>query len=99
MTLTIAASLVLSPIVWLDYYAVLAIPLAIVRPRLGPLWLLPLLTWGVRGAGAGIGDVSAILRILVVFGIVVLCAARAESRSRRGIGAAAGERVGATRAT
>ena len=32
--LFIAAALILSPIVWLDYYALLAVPLAIVRPRL-----------------------------------------------------------------
>jgi len=98
LTLTIAASLVLSPIVWLDYFALLAIPLAIVRPRFGPLWLLPLLAWGVSGAGAGIGDVSAMLRVLVVFGIVVWCAARAESRAGRDLGKAASERVGAAAA-
>ena len=32
--LAVAAALVLSPIVWLDYYAVAAVPLAVVRPRL-----------------------------------------------------------------
>ena len=49
--LFVAAALLLSPIVWLDYYAVLAVPLAIVRPRLSVLWLLPLLTWGITSAG------------------------------------------------
>ena len=34
LALAVAAALVLSPIVWLDYYAVAAIPLAAVRPRL-----------------------------------------------------------------
>ena len=32
--LFVAAALLLSPIVWLDYYALLAVPLAVVRPRL-----------------------------------------------------------------
>ncbi len=36
--LAIAASLVLSPIVWLDYFALAAVPLAIARPRLSWIW-------------------------------------------------------------
>ena len=39
--LAVAAALVMSPIVWLDYYAVAAVPLAIVRPRLSAVWLVP----------------------------------------------------------
>lgn len=77
--LFVASSLVLSPIVWLDYFALLAIPLAVVKPRFGPLWLLPLLTWGVTGAGAGNGDVIAMVRVLGVFAFVVWYTARAES--------------------
>ena len=53
--LFVAAALLLSPIVWLDYYAILAVPLAIVRPRLSVLWLLPLLTWGITSAGSASG--------------------------------------------
>ena len=34
LALAVAAALVLSPIVWLDYYAIAAVPLAVVRPRL-----------------------------------------------------------------
>ena len=57
-TLALAAALVLSPIVWLDYFAVALVPLAIVRPRLSLVWFLPLATWGVEGAGIGIGDAA-----------------------------------------
>ena len=57
-TLAIAASLVLSPIVWLDYFALAAVPLAITRPRLCWVWFVPLATWGLSGAGAGIGGVG-----------------------------------------
>ena len=73
-----AAALTLSPIVWLDYFALLAVPLAVSRPSFGVVWLLPVLTWGVTGAGAGIGDAKATLRVLVVFAVVVWCAVRAE---------------------
>ena len=76
--LFVAAALMLSPIVWLDYYAVLAVPLAIVRPRLSPIWLLPLLTFGMRTAGFGIGHVATSLRTLGVFFVITLVVARAE---------------------
>jgi hypothetical protein len=43
--LTIAATILFSPVVWLHYFALLIVPVAILRPRFGPLWLLPLLLW------------------------------------------------------
>ena len=81
--LFVAAALMLSPIVWLDYYAVLAVPLAIVRPRLSPIWLLPLLTIGMRSAGFGIGHVETSLRTLSVFAVVTIVVARAERSAER----------------
>jgi hypothetical protein len=66
-TLAIAAALVLSPIMWLDYFALAALPLAIARPRLSAIWFLPIVTWGLEGAGLGIGDVSDIARLLLVY--------------------------------
>ena len=40
--LAIAASLALTPIVWLHYFALLLLVVALAQPRLGPLWFLPL---------------------------------------------------------
>ena len=60
----------LSPIVWLDYFALAVVPLALARPRLSLVWFLPLATWGLRGAGLGIGDPTEIARLLLVFVIV-----------------------------
>jgi hypothetical protein len=77
-TLSLAAALTLSPIVWLDYFAVAAIPLAIVRPRLSAVWFLPLATWGMSGAGYETGDVAEIARLLVVFAVVFGIAFRGE---------------------
>ena len=51
-TLAIAAALVLSPIVWLDYFALAALPLALARPRLSAIWFLPIATWGLRAPGS-----------------------------------------------
>lgn len=44
-TCAIAATLVLSPIVWLHYLVALLVPLAILRPRFSLIWLLPVLLW------------------------------------------------------
>jgi hypothetical protein len=78
LALAVAAALTLSPIVWLDYFALAAVPLALARPRLTWVWFLPLATWGLRGAGLGIGDPSEISRQLIVFAIVFAVAFRGE---------------------
>ena len=70
-TLAIAAALALSPIAWLDYFALAAVPLAVYRARLSWPWFLPLATWGLQGAGFGIGDVWHSVRLLVVFAVVL----------------------------
>lgn len=45
LTLAVALMLVASPLVWVHYFALLLVPLAVRRPRLGPVWALPLLMW------------------------------------------------------
>lgn len=44
-TLAVAATLVLSPVVWLHYLTLLIAPLGLARPRFSPLWLLPIVLW------------------------------------------------------
>jgi hypothetical protein len=44
-SLAVVATLVLSPIVWLSYFVLLAAPLALARPRLSPAWLLIVAPW------------------------------------------------------
>jgi hypothetical protein len=83
-SLAVAAALVLSPIVWLDYFALAALPLAITRPRLSAAWFLPAATWGVAGTGLAIGDAADIARVLTVFAVVfgvAFSAERSEDRS------------------
>jgi alpha-1,2-mannosyltransferase len=41
--LSIATCLLATPIIWLHYFALLLVPLAVVRPRLAPIWFAPLL--------------------------------------------------------
>ena len=45
LSLAIAAGLALTPILWLHYFALLIVPLALARPRLSALWFLPLAFW------------------------------------------------------
>ena len=44
-TCAVAATLALSPIVWLHYLLLLLVPLAVARPRFSVIWLLPVLLW------------------------------------------------------
>jgi hypothetical protein len=38
-------ALLLTPILWPHYLVLLLVPVALVRPRMSPLWLVPLLFW------------------------------------------------------
>jgi hypothetical protein len=83
--LAVAAALTLSPIVWLDYFALAMVPLAVARPRLSWVWFLPLATWGLSGAGLGIGNPWDIARLLVVFAVVLAVAFRDEPDRARSL--------------
>jgi hypothetical protein len=41
----LAAALAFTPIVWQHYLVLFLVPLAVVRPRLSPIWLLPVVLW------------------------------------------------------
>jgi alpha-1,2-mannosyltransferase len=45
LTLCVALMLVASPLVWNHYFALLIVPLANARPRLGAAWVIPLVLW------------------------------------------------------
>lgn len=44
-TCAIAAAIMLSPIVWQHYLALLVLPIALARPRFSALWLVPIVLW------------------------------------------------------
>jgi alpha-1,2-mannosyltransferase len=82
LTATIAAALVLTPIVWIHYLILLLVPLALARPRLSPLWLallLPLVprVWGWQPAGWPEGDPASLAVVLGVAALVLVGTARA----------------------
>jgi len=84
-SLAVATALVLSPIVWLDYFALAALPLAIARPRLSAAWFLPVATWGVAGTGLAIGNAFDIARVFSVFAVVFGIAFWAERSEHRSV--------------
>ena len=43
--LSVVAALVASPIVWPHYFALLLVPIALLSPRLSPIWFVPLLAY------------------------------------------------------
>jgi hypothetical protein len=47
LAMAVLVMLLASPLLWSHYFALLLIPLALCRPRLGPAWALPLLMWPV----------------------------------------------------
>jgi Glycosyltransferase family 87 len=45
LALAVIGSLLVTPIVWLHYFLLLLVPIALYRPRLSGLWFLPVLLW------------------------------------------------------
>jgi alpha-1,2-mannosyltransferase len=75
----LVSALLLSPIVWPHYFVLLLVPLALARPRLDPVWLLPLGWWAIRGQSEGVA-----WEIVVGLGLALALAALTISGSREG---------------
>jgi len=91
--LALAASFALSPIVWGHYFVLLAVPLALRRPELSPVWLAAIWikpdTLQMHAPAVWIG--LAVLVMLVQLDLVPLGrlpAARLSLRARQSLGAA-----------
>jgi hypothetical protein len=77
--LAIGAALVLSPIVWRHFFALLVVPLAIARPRFDLAWLLPLTFWLVPGTYNGATWQTAVA-LACVAATLVVCERRPAER-------------------
>ena len=78
--LAIAASLALTPIVWLHYFALLVVVVALAQPRLDVLWFLPFGMVATPGTGHPTPVETAVT--LVTAAVVVGLALRVSLRSR-----------------
>jgi hypothetical protein len=72
-TCAVAATLALSPIVWLHYLVALIVPTAILRPRFSLLWLLPMLLWvsPKPGYAEGLPTVMPALAAAILLGALL----------------------------
>jgi Glycosyltransferase family 87 len=78
LSFAVVAALLLSPIVWVHYYVLLLVPIALVHPRLSRVWFLPLAFWGTHALESD-GD----LWRLLLAALVVVCIALATARSAK----------------
>jgi hypothetical protein len=76
LTLALAAALAASPIVWVHYFLLLLVPLALTRPRLSWLWFVPFAYWSLGEAAWPAGDARklgiALAASLVLLGAPLL---------------------------
>jgi len=74
VTLALAASLAASPIVWMHYFLLLLVPIALTRPRLSWLWFAPLAYYPLGEAAWPAGDARKLAIGLVVTLVVFVAA-------------------------
>ena len=65
------SALAATPLLWLHYLLLLYVPIALYRPRLAPLWFLPLVLWLTPEAHSQ-GVTWRIAFALAVVGVVAL---------------------------
>jgi hypothetical protein len=67
----VLAALIATPILWNHYLVLLIAPIAVLRPRLAPLWLLPLVLWATPHPES-LGIVWRIVLVLAVIAVVAI---------------------------
>jgi hypothetical protein len=74
LVLAVTAALAFSPIVWLHYFALLIVPIALASPRLSMLWMVPL-AYTLCGVDSG-GSLGQILVAWAITGAIVFWSLR-----------------------
>lgn len=91
LTLTLAAALAASPIVWVHYFLLLLVPVALTRPRLSWIWFVPLAYYPLGETAWPAGEAwklgLALVTTLVLLGaplrqVLAARAARCEDEAR-----------------
>jgi hypothetical protein len=76
LSAAVVGAVMVSPIVWGHYYVLLALPIALARPRLSALWFVPLVFWGTGAAALGQPHRLAIGLIIPLLVLVGTCRKR-----------------------
>jgi alpha-1,2-mannosyltransferase len=79
-TCAVAATLALSPIVWLHYLVLLLVPMSILRPRFTWLWLLPAVLWVSPKPGYAEGFQTFIPALIALIVLALLLGRKPEPR-------------------
>ncbi|MGZ4408826.1 MAG: hypothetical protein ACXVY6_08560, partial [Gaiellaceae bacterium] len=101
LTLSLAAALAASPIVWVHYFLLLVVPVALTRPRLSALWFLPLAYYPLGESAWPAGDARKLGLAVITTTALILVAiwsGRASAGSARSMPPTA-TTVGALRRT
>jgi alpha-1,2-mannosyltransferase len=80
LVVAIGVAVVASPIVWLHYFMLLLVPIALSRRRLAPLWLLPLAFWATPVHETD-GETWRIVTGLAIFVVALSAALRPAERA------------------
>jgi hypothetical protein len=84
LTLALAAGLAASPIVWVHYFLLLLVPLALTSPRLSALWFVPFAYYPLGESAWPAGDARklalALVATVVILAVAVWPAFRAARR-------------------
>jgi alpha-1,2-mannosyltransferase len=80
----VCAALVATPILWMHYLVLLLVPIALARPRLAPLWLVPILLTATPHPES-MGIVWRIVFDLAIIGVVSMRTIGLNSRDQTGI--------------
>ena len=75
--LAVAAVIAVSPIVWLHYFSLLLVIVAVAQPRLSVVWFAPLLMWGSEEITNGTPFQNALT--LAAAALTVILAVRAST--------------------
>jgi alpha-1,2-mannosyltransferase len=84
--LAVAAVIACSPVVWLHYFALLVVVVAVAQPTLGIAWLAPFLMFGAQEVGNGTQFQTALTLVAAALTVAVALrvAPRAEPHEPRG---------------
>jgi hypothetical protein len=81
LVLCLAVALLATPIIWLHYFALLLVPLALIRPRLGVAWFLPLVMFGCPPTEPTTWQIVLVLAIATTL-IALMVRSESEARTR-----------------
>ena len=83
LALVLAASLLLSPILWPNYLVVLLVPLAVVRPRLDVWWLIPIALFSQPNIDPSTWQIALFLGTFAALVVAIMRAGEQRTAERR----------------